>query len=123
MSHSHRGAGDCEDYAIAKFVALRQAGIAPEDLRIVVMRNTMSGEGHAVAAVRLDGRWLMLDNQRMAMVEDSYVRNYRPLFVIGQSGVMKYDATPLLAATPEPDVAPSTAPEPAGQPGPISLSN
>jgi hypothetical protein len=38
------GAGDCEDYAIAKFVALRLAGIAPEDLRIVVMRDTvMSG--------------------------------------------------------------------------------
>ena len=102
----YRGAGDCEDYAIAKFVALRQAGIAPDDLRIVVMRHTLSGEGHAVAAVRLDGRWLMLDNQRMATVEDSHVRNYRPLFVIGQSGLMQYDATPLLAATPERDVHP-----------------
>ena len=28
VTFSH-GAGDCEDYAIAKFVALRQAGIAP----------------------------------------------------------------------------------------------
>ena len=27
-----RGGGDCEDYAIAKFVALRRAGIAPDDL-------------------------------------------------------------------------------------------
>ena len=44
----------------------------------------------------------------MAMVEDAHVRNYRPLFVIDQSGVMQYDATPLLAATPERDVAPST---------------
>ena len=26
------GAGDCEDYAIAKFVALRLAGVSPEDL-------------------------------------------------------------------------------------------
>ena len=119
----YRGAGDCEDYAIAKFVALRQAGIAPDDLRIVVMRHTLSGEGHAVAAVRLDGRWLMLDNQRMAMVEDSHVRNYRPLFVIGQSGLMQYDATPLLAATPERDVAPSTVLEPAAEPGLISLSD
>jgi hypothetical protein len=29
----------------------------------------------------------------MAMVEDAHVRNFQPLFVIGQSGVMKYDAT------------------------------
>src|ERR1700729_2420360 len=38
------GAGDCEDYAIAKFVALRLAGIAPGDLRIVIMRDTIRGE-------------------------------------------------------------------------------
>ena len=36
------GAGDCEDYAIAKLVALRMAGIAPEDLRIVVMHDTLA---------------------------------------------------------------------------------
>ena len=71
-----RGGGDCEDYAIAKFVALRRAGIAPEDLRIVVLHDTIHGDNHAVAAARLDGRWLMLDNRRMAMVEDSDVRNY-----------------------------------------------
>ena len=32
-----RGAGDCEDYAIAKFAALRLAGIAADDLRILIM--------------------------------------------------------------------------------------
>ena len=93
-----KGAGDCEDYAIAKFVALRLAGIAPNDLRIVVMHDTLSGEDHAVAAARLDGHWLTLDNRRMAMVEDSDVRNYRPTFVIDQHGVMKYIDAPLVAS-------------------------
>ena len=95
------GAGDCEDYAIAKFVALRLAGISPDDLRIVIMRDTIHGEDHAVAAARLDGHWLTLDNRRMAMVEDAYVRNYRPLFVIDQYGVMQYVDAPLLANLPE----------------------
>ena len=49
-----RGAGDCEDYAIAKFVALRLAGVSPDDLRIVIMRDTIHGEDHAVAAARLE---------------------------------------------------------------------
>src|SRR6476620_6158371 len=89
------GSGDCEDYAIAKFVALRRAGIAPEDLRIVVLRDTIHGEDHAVAAARLDGRWLMLDNRRMAMVEDSSVRNYQPTFVIDGDGVRRYEAAPI----------------------------
>jgi predicted transglutaminase-like cysteine proteinase len=84
------GAGDCEDYAIAKLEALRLAGIAPDDLRIVIMRDTVRGDDHAVAFARLDGHWLTLDNRRMAMVEDADVRNYQPLFVIDQNSVMRY---------------------------------
>jgi len=89
------GAGDCEDYAIAKFVALQLAGISSEDLRIVVMRDTIYGEDHAVAAARLDGHWLTLDNRRMAMVEDAEVRNYRPTFVIDADGVKRYQDGPM----------------------------
>jgi hypothetical protein len=38
---------------------------------------------------------LILDNQRMAMVEDVNTRTYRPRFVIDESGVMEYSDTPL----------------------------
>jgi predicted transglutaminase-like cysteine proteinase len=114
----YRGAGDCEDYAIAKFVALRMAGIPAEDLRIVVLADVMRGEGHAVAAVRLDGHWLILDNRRMAMVEDVAFRNYRPLFVIDQSGVMKYSDAPLIASGS--DRAPTTAPTSLAEPGQVT---
>jgi predicted transglutaminase-like cysteine proteinase len=112
------GAGDCEDYAIAKFMALRQAGIAADDLRIVIMRDTIRGEDHAVAAARLDGHWLILDNRRMALVEDVHVRNYRPLFVFDQSAIMRYSDTPLLAHAQERESTPATAP--AAQPGLIA---
>jgi predicted transglutaminase-like cysteine proteinase len=119
VTFSH-GAGDCEDYAIAKFVALRQAGISPDDLRIVIIRDTIRGEDHAVAAARLDGHWLALDNRRMAMVEDDNLKNYRPLFVIDQHGLMQYAEPPLLAENPERDPAP-TATLVASQPG-VALS-
>jgi predicted transglutaminase-like cysteine proteinase len=102
----YHGAGDCEDYAIAKYVALRMAGVAAEDLRIVVMVDSFRHEGHAVTAARLDGHWLILDNRRTAMIEDSYMRNYRPLFVIDDSGVNKFTDAPVMASTPE--VAPVT---------------
>jgi len=104
-----RGAGDCEDYAIAKFMALSLAGIAADDLRIIIMRDVFHGGDHAVTAVRLDGRWLMLDNMRMAMVEDVHVKNFRPLFAIDQSRVVQYFEVPLLAST-------TGAPTPAGPP-------
>jgi predicted transglutaminase-like cysteine proteinase len=91
------GAGDCEDYAIAKFAALRLAGIQPDDLRMVIMRDTIRGEDHAVVAARLDGHWLMLDNRRLAMVEDVSVRNFRPTFVMDRDSLRRYEPLPLVA--------------------------
>jgi predicted transglutaminase-like cysteine proteinase len=118
-----RGAGDCEDYAIAKFVALRLAGISPEDLRIVIMHDPVRGEDHAVAAAKLDGRWLTLDNRRMAMVEDVDVRNNRPTFVIDRDGVRRYEAQPLVARVPERGPAPIVALNTAMQPAAIVPAN
>ena len=117
------GAGDCEDYAIAKFVALRLAGVSPDDLRIIIMRDTIRGEDHAVVAARLDGQWLTLDNRRMAMVEDVNIRNYRPMFVINQYGAMRYADAPLLANVPDRQVVQPVALTLAAQPGLVSPAN
>src|SRR5215470_4329613 len=65
------GAGDCEDYAIAKYVALREAGMAGEDLRLVIVRHQPTFEDHAVLAARLDGRWLVLDHTGVQHVAQS----------------------------------------------------
>jgi predicted transglutaminase-like cysteine proteinase len=63
------GAGDCEDYAITKYEALRAAGIADDDLRLVIVHHLRIDEDHAVAAVRVDGRWLVLDNRWLALAD------------------------------------------------------
>jgi hypothetical protein len=76
------------------------AGVSADDLRIVVIRDTVRGEDHAFAMARLEDRWLALDNRRMAMVEDADLRNLRPLFVIDDRGVMRYDDAPPLAGLP-----------------------
>ena len=73
------------------------------------MHDTIHGEDHAVAAARLDGRWLTLDNNRMVMVEDTDVRNYRPTFVIDQQQVMRYADAPLLANATGPTPAATVA--------------
>jgi predicted transglutaminase-like cysteine proteinase len=85
------GAGDCEDYAIAKFFALQKAGVSADDLRIVILRDDIRDEDHAVVAARLDGNWLLLDNLHMAMAWDQQVRDYyRPVFLIDHDGVKRY---------------------------------
>jgi predicted transglutaminase-like cysteine proteinase len=80
--------GDCEDYAIAKYVALRDAGFPSDDLRVVMGRDRSLRQDHAVLAARLDGRWLILDNLRSELIEDSRVPNLTPVFAIDHHGVL-----------------------------------
>ena len=44
------GAGDCKDYAIIKYVALRETGIIPDDLRFVIVRDVKLRTDHAAVA-------------------------------------------------------------------------
>ena len=85
------GAGDCEDYAIAKLVALREAGVSSDDLRMIILRGVSSGEDHAVAAARVDGRWRMLDNRYFLMLEDSDVTKFQPVFAIDAGGAKRFE--------------------------------
>lgn len=58
-----RGSGDCEDYALAKYAALRALGISAEDMAIMVFVAPDIG-AHAVLVVS-EGRDLwVLDNRR-----------------------------------------------------------
>ncbi len=81
------GAGDCEDYAVVKYVALREAGIAAEDLRFLIVYHPRRRTNHAVVAVHLGKEWLLLDNSTLIMVNSSDARHYRPLFVLDHRGV------------------------------------
>ena len=74
------------------------------------MRDTVRGEDHAVAAARLDGRWLTLDNRRMAMIEDADIRNYRPSFVMDRDGIRRYEPVPLLSGIAAQAAEPATLP-------------
>ncbi len=84
------GRGDCKDYAVAKYVALLEAGIAEDDVSLVILRDLTVGENHAVVAVRLDGDWIVLDNRWFALVEDVETRRVVPLFVLNHDGTKLY---------------------------------
>ena len=93
--------GDCEDYAIAKYVALLEAGFPQDDLQLVLVRDRAVRQDHAVLAARLDDRWLILDNRRFELIEDTDASSFTPLFAINHDGVhlfaAPYAKRPLLA--------------------------
>ena len=76
------GAGDCEDYAIVKYVALRELGVGAEDLRFVIVQDDKRQAQHAIVAVRYEQQWLILDNRTMAILNAEDARNYRALFAL-----------------------------------------
>jgi len=84
--------GDCEDYAIAKYMVLREAGVAREDLQLVLVRDRAVRQDHAVLAARLDDRWLILDNRQSLLIEDSNASSFTPLFAINHDGVHLFAA-------------------------------
>ena len=80
------GQGDCEDYAILKYAILRSTGYAAEDLRMLIVRGASAPEDHAVLTVRVEGRWLVLDNRRFAMIDTAHL-DATALFYLDGEGV------------------------------------
>lgn len=86
------GQGDCEDYAIAKYALLREAGVAENDLRLLLVKDRAVRQDHAVLAVRVDARWLVLDNRRDTPIETADLRHFVPLFTLDSRGVNLFAA-------------------------------
>ena len=84
------GSGDCKNYAIAKYVALAEAGVAEEDLRLVIIRDLSRDEDHAIVATRLGQNWIVLDNRWLALTRDVDLRRVVPLFVLDRDGLRRF---------------------------------
>jgi len=81
-----RYGGQCQDYAIAKYLLLRAAGVPASRMRMVVLRDTAISLDHAVLAVYVDGAPQLLDNLRRDIVPASSVADYRPYYSINENG-------------------------------------
>ncbi|NBC50066.1 MAG: hypothetical protein GVY22_19280 [Gammaproteobacteria bacterium] len=77
-------AGDCEDFAIAKFLGLRALGFDNDQLRLVAVEDRKRGVNHTVTLVQLDGEVLLLDNELNDVRPADTVRHYKPVFAANE---------------------------------------
>lgn len=93
--------GDCEDYAIAKFRALLAAGVPEQNMRILVVEDQGLRLPHAILAVRLGKRTLILDNQTPQISPYQEKSGYRLLYSFNTAGlwVHQRDLAPLTTLT------------------------
>lgn len=82
--------GDCEDYAIAKFMALRALGVPTDKMRIVVLNDLNLGLAHAILVVDVNGTELVLDNQIKSVVAASTIHHYQPVYAVNDKGWWLY---------------------------------
>jgi predicted transglutaminase-like cysteine proteinase len=83
--------GDCEDHAIAKLMVLKAAGVAEENLHLIVGIDTASGKPHAIAVVDIEGVSYALDSRtnRVTAWSEAGLR-FRPLYAAGFHDVRIY---------------------------------
>ncbi len=79
--------GDCKSYAVTKYAALGDAGIAPEDRRLVMVFDRAHPlETHLIVVVRVALQWLILDNLTSTLVESTGQPTYEPLHMLDDFG-------------------------------------
>lgn len=86
--------GDCEDYAIAKYVTLRQMGFSAEQLRLVVVKDLNQNLAHAVLAAYVGGDIFILDNITSNIRAQADVTEYVPYYSVNEQARWAHAAAP-----------------------------
>ncbi len=85
--------GDCEDFAIAKYVWLRSLGVSEERLRLAIVYDRIQTIPHVVLVLYLDNTALVLDSQVAEIRDSTSSDRYRLLYSINRLGWW-YPVTP-----------------------------
>lgn len=81
-----KNGGDCEDYAITKYVALRALGVPEERMRVLILQDQQKNIPHAILVVYTDNGAVLLDNQIKSVTSADRVAHYKPIFSINRNG-------------------------------------
>jgi predicted transglutaminase-like cysteine proteinase len=84
-----RNAGDCEDFAIAKYFTLRALGMPPEKLRLMYVRALRLKQSHMVLAYfeEPESMPLILDNINKKILPANYRRDLQPIYSFNADGL------------------------------------
>jgi predicted transglutaminase-like cysteine proteinase len=101
---ARKGAGDCEDFAIAKFWLLRSLGVPAEQLQLVVLQDTRRQLFHAVLVAHMGADSYVLDNVTSRLNLDTAYGQYQPImsFSAGRNYIHGFTgANTAMAAMPK----------------------
>ena len=84
-----KGAGDCEDFAIAKYISLRHLGVPAQKLRITYVKALRLNQAHMVLTYypRPDAVPLVLDNLIGSILPASQRSDLQPVYAFNGEGL------------------------------------
>jgi predicted transglutaminase-like cysteine proteinase len=77
--------GDCEDYSIAKYFALRKLGFSADEMRLVILMDEIRGIGHAVLAIQEGNDTLILDSLSNLLLSHTAYKHYVPQYSMNET--------------------------------------
>ena len=97
------GAGDCEDFSIAKYVTLRMLGVSIDKMRITYVRAQIGGEQSRVTQAHMvlgyysqpDSEPLLLDNLIGEILPASRRPDLKPVFSFNSEGLWAGGGAPV----------------------------
>lgn len=89
--------GDCEDFSIAKYLAIKALGYPESLLRIVILNDLRQRIPHAVLAVKAPNGLYILDNQIKSVTKAERIHHYDPIYSINADGWWYHGAQRLVA--------------------------
>lgn len=76
--------GDCEDYAVTKYISLRALGVPKDKMRLAIVEDHVMRIPHAVLVVFDRGEAKVLDNQNPIIMNSASISRYTPIYSISQ---------------------------------------
>jgi predicted transglutaminase-like cysteine proteinase len=77
--------GDCEDFAITKYISLRALGVPDDRMRIAIVKDMEKNIPHAILIVYGDTGTYVLDNQIKSVRAADNIGHYKPIFSINRT--------------------------------------
>ncbi len=77
--------GDCEDFSIAKYFALKDLGFAEEEMRVVIVMDRIRNIGHAILAIYEKNDILVLDSLSNVILSHSKYKHYLPQYSMNET--------------------------------------
>ncbi|MBL4740117.1 MAG: transglutaminase-like cysteine peptidase, partial [Sneathiella sp.] len=77
--------GDSEDFAIMKYISLKELGISPSNMRIVVTNDVLRAKTHTILSVHIGSKRYILDSQSNSILQEQFVKYYVPFYSVNET--------------------------------------